>query len=173
MNALLKKILVVSIVLPLTFSTAFAGQGGKGGNRDAMPFKSMLSQLDLTQEQKNNIKTIMTEYRSSSPKGALHDAQMSLLKAPKFDEKQAQSLIDAREATKKAQKVKKMNLMYDVYHSLTPEQQADLDKMLAEKKANKGKKGNKGKNCKKGEECKKGKGGNKQGQGKNKMNNDQ
>ena len=165
MNALLKNILVATIVLPLTISTAFAKPEGKGRNWDAMPMQSMLSQLDLSDAQKTDIRTIMQKHRGDKQqqRGSFHDAQMSIMKAPKFDAAQAQALIDSKDAAQKARKMQRMEMMFDVYHALTPEQQVKMDQLLAE---NQGRKGKKGQNCKQGEECLQGKNKNMQGQGK-------
>ncbi|WP_354622839.1 Spy/CpxP family protein refolding chaperone [Psychromonas sp. MME2] len=159
MNALLKNMLVATIVLPLTFSTAFAKQEGRGGACDAMPMQSMLAKLDLTDAQKADVKTIMQKHKSDKQqqKGAFHDAQMSIMKAPKFDAAQAEALIDSKDAAKKARKMQRMEMMFDVYHLLTPQQQTKMDKLLANKK---------GKHSHKGKKCKQGKNNDMQGKGK-------
>lgn len=135
MNALFRKAMIVTILFPLTFSTVYAKPGWQGkGN---MPLRGMLEQVDLTPEQQQEIKTIMQNYRAEAKvrpnRGAFHDAQMDILKAPEFDETQANALIDEKNNARKAWQLKKMQMMFDVYHSLTPEQQEKMDELLAQK----------------------------------------
>lgn len=136
MKLFMKKILLAAVVLPLTFSIAHA-KNGQGGNAHKMPLKEMLQQLDLTEKQELEVKTIMKSYRTEmkkgNVKGAFHDANMEIMKADKFDDDKAQSLIDAMFAQKKAKKLKKMQMKHEIYHSLTVEQQAKLDLLFQQK----------------------------------------
>ncbi len=134
MNALFKKVMIAAVVFPLTFSSVYAKQGGQGGNSYAMPLKAMLQQVDLTAEQQLEIKTIMQSYRTQQQanKGTFHDSQMAILKAEQFDAEQAGALIDAKDALRKDKKLKRMQMMFEVYHSLTPEQQAKMDLLFAQ-----------------------------------------
>ncbi|WP_051303195.1 Spy/CpxP family protein refolding chaperone [Psychromonas aquimarina] len=131
MNSLLKKVLLASVIIPLTFSTAYAKSGGKGGHH-GMPFKGMLKQVDLTPEQQADIKIIMQNYRSdkkmqSNNRGTFHERQMAIMKASDFDEAQAGALIDDKNALRKEAQLKRMQMTFDIYHSLTPEQQGKMD----------------------------------------------
>ncbi|WP_019615864.1 Spy/CpxP family protein refolding chaperone [Psychromonas ossibalaenae] len=131
MNSFFKKMLLASVIVPLTFSTVYAKPGGKGTHH-GMPFKGMLKQVDLTPEQQADIKTIMQGYRSdkkiiSNNEGAFHERQMEIMKAPDFDETQASALIDEKNALRKEVQLKRMQMTFEVYHSLTPEQQGKMD----------------------------------------------
>lgn len=137
--------IVAAVVLPLTFSMAYA----KGGNAHKMPLKEMLKQLDLTSEQQADIKKIMqsshSELKKSASKGSFHNAKMNIIKADKFDETQAGALIDGMQALKKDKKLKKMQMVHEVYHTLTAEQQAKMDLLFEQHHQSKQKKQKKGK----------------------------
>lgn len=128
MNKLFKSIVIASVVLPLSISTVYAKQE-KGNRSHGMPLKKMLAQVDLTEQQKIDVRTIVKSYRSEgqSDKGSFHANKMDLLKADTFDAQQASEIIDAQDALRKEKKLKKMQMMFEVYHSLTTEQQAKMD----------------------------------------------
>lgn len=152
MNKLFKSLVIASVALPLSISTVYAKQG-KGGHSHGGPLKKMLAQVDLTDQQKVDVRTIMQSYSSTEQgkKGSFHTNKMDLLKADKFDVQKASDLIDAHDALRKEKKLKKMQMMFEVYHSLTIEQQAKMDLLFEQhqqkmlnKKRGKGK--GKGKN---------------------------
>lgn len=136
MKLLLKKILIAAVALPLTFSVVHA-KNGKGENTQKMPLKEMLQQLDLSTEQQAEIKSIMkssrAEMKQKGNKGAFHSANMEIMKADKFDEKQAIALIDAMNAQKKTKQLKRMKMKHEIYHALTSEQQAQMDLLFKQK----------------------------------------
>jgi len=129
MNKLFKSMVIATVVLPLSISTVYAKQGGKGGRSHGMPLQNMLQQVDLTEQQKVDLRSIMQSYRTANQgsKGAFHANRMAILQADEFDAQQAGSLIDAQDALRKSKKLKKMQMMYEVYHSLTSEQQGKMD----------------------------------------------
>lgn len=144
MNKLFKNVLIAALVLPLTFTSVYA-KPGRMGNQNAMPFQGMLQQVELTAEQQLKIDSMMQNYRSQRPsqlgKGVFHEQQMAILKADQFSEAQANDLIDAKQALRKEKQLKRMKLMYEVYHSLTPEQQAKMDLLFSQRQSRMGKQG--------------------------------
>ncbi|WP_019616842.1 Spy/CpxP family protein refolding chaperone [Psychromonas ossibalaenae] len=132
MNSLLKNVLLASVILPLTFSTAYAKSDCKKGH-NAMSFKSMLKQVELTSEQQADIKSIMQSYRSE--KGTYHERKMAIMKASDFNEAQAITFIEETN-TKTLRKDKRLNNMkmtHEVYQSLMPEQQAKMDLLFEQR----------------------------------------
>ena len=123
--------MLAAVVLPLTLSSVYAKPGGNAGNMGGIPLRGMLQQVDLTAEQQVKIETIMQKYRSEARsqanRGGFHEDVMAILKAEQFDAQQAEALIDARDALRKDKKLKRMQMMFEVYHSLTAEQQAKMD----------------------------------------------
>lgn len=144
MKSILKKAVIAAIVLPLTFTSVYA-KPGRMGHHNGMPLKGMLKQIDLTAEQKVEIDTILQTHRAEMPtrqdRGVFHEQQMTILKADQFSEAQASELIAAKQALRKDKQLKKMKVMHEVYHALTPEQQAKMDELFSQRQERKGKKG--------------------------------
>lgn len=146
MNALFKKVMLAAVVLPLTMSSVYAKPGGYGcqpgghgghhmrgySGMQGMPFQGMLGQIDLTAEQQKKIDAITQGYRSQANRGAFHNNMMGILKSEKFDEQQAQALIDAKDALRDARQLQRMQMMHDVYQTLTAEQQAKMDELFSQ-----------------------------------------
>ncbi|WP_022940941.1 Spy/CpxP family protein refolding chaperone [Psychromonas hadalis] len=148
MYALLRNMIVATVILPLTFSIAYA-QGGQGGAHQ-MPLKGMLKQLALTADQQTEIKKIMqssrSEMKQNANKGSFHRAKMVIIKADKFDENQASALIDSMQSMKKTKTMNRIQMVHEIYHSLSREQQAKMNLLFEQhyqKQQNRGKGKNK------------------------------
>ena len=127
MNTLSKKLILAAVVLPLTFSTAYAKSGDH--HRNNMPLKGMLKQVDLTAEQQVKVDKIILSYRTTH-KQQKPNRLSAILKADKFNLKKAEALIESKRAMKNEHQVKRMNMLFDVYHQLTSKQQAKMDLLM-------------------------------------------
>lgn len=129
MNVLFKKMMVVAVVLPLTFSGAYAATRHHG-DRNTMPIQGMLKQVDLTPEQQLKIDSLLqshrAEVRSQKKTTDFHDSLMTIIKAEKFDSRQVENIIDSREAVLKEKKLRRIKMQFDIYHTLNVEQQAKM-----------------------------------------------
>ena len=144
MNKLFKNVIIAAVVLPLTFTSVYAKQRHQG-NGNAMPMRGMLQQVDLTSEQKIEIDTILQTNRPQmglrQDRGVFHEQQMTILKAKSFSKAKANDLINAQHALRKEMQLKRMEVMFDVYHALTPEQQAKMDLLFSQRQGRMGNKG--------------------------------
>ena len=130
MNILCKKMMVVAVVLPLTFSGAYA-TARHNGERNAMPIQAMLKQVDLSAEQQLKIDSLLQSHRldiqAQKKPTDFHDGLMTIIKAEKFDSAKVEELIDSREALRKDKKLQRIKMQFDVYHTLNVEQQAKME----------------------------------------------
>ena len=127
MNTLSKKLILAAVILPLTFSTAYAKKSDN--HRNNMPLKGMLKQVDLTPEQQVKVDKIILSYRTTQ-KQKKTISMLAMLKADKFSSEKAKSLIESKRAIRNEHQVKKMNMLFDVYHLLTAKQQAKMDLLI-------------------------------------------
>lgn len=154
MNTIFKKVMLAAVVLPLTISSVYAKPGGYGCQPDGygghhmrgfgghhmhgyagmqgMPFYGMLGQLDLTAEQQKKVDAIIETHRSQANRGAFHNNMMAILKSEKFDEQQAQAVIEAKEALRDARQLQHMQMMHEVYQTLNTEQKAKMDELFSQ-----------------------------------------
>ena len=127
MNTLSKKLILAAVVLPLTFSTAYAKSGHH--NQNNMRLQGMLKQVDLTAAQQTKVDKIILSYRTSQ-KQKQSTAMLSILKADKFSAKSAGELIESNRKMRNKNQVTKMKMMFDVYHALNAKQQAKMDLLI-------------------------------------------
>ncbi|MCF1427900.1 MAG: Spy/CpxP family protein refolding chaperone [Shewanella sp.] len=102
----------------------------------------MFRGLNLTDEQKTQIKTIVKAQKGTNNQGAhaAHHQQMqALITAPQFDEATAYTLIEKQQEMHQQMKLKKLESQNKIYNLLTAEQQQKLQQRM-EKCANQGKK---------------------------------
>ncbi|MGI2261100.1 Spy/CpxP family protein refolding chaperone [Shewanella sp. GXUN23E] len=102
----------------------------------------MFRGLDLTAEQKAQIKAIAKEQRGPNNQGAnsAHHQQMqALITAPQFDKAKASALIEKQQNLRQEMMLKKLESQNKIYNLLTAEQQQKLQQRM-EKCANQGKK---------------------------------
>lgn len=134
MNKLFKRMAIVTLILPLSVAMAYA-KPGRGPERDldqphhGLFLEHMLHQVGLTEQQEMDLDKIVKSNRSEEQayKKQQQESRMKLLKADKFNAKQAQALIDSQDAFRKVKKLNKMKMNFNMYHLLTPKQQAKLD----------------------------------------------
>lgn len=118
--------------------------GHKGG------MKRMFKGLDLTEQQKTEIKALITAHkegrkdqRPSDEERAARRAEMqALLTAPSFDESQALEIIAKKQVKHQQAMVARLKLQNTIYNMLTPEQQAKFkekfEKFAERKRGGKG-----------------------------------
>ena len=108
------------------------GKGkGKGKNK-----QMMFAKLDLTEQQKTDMKTIMSAQKAEK-KGQRSDADrlaqraemQALMSAETFDETKAKSLIEAQEAKKSERKLSMLKAKHEMFQLLTDEQKAEFAEM--------------------------------------------
>lgn len=150
------KYLIVLTILPLLFQSAIAKPGG--GHKGMMGL-GIIQQLDLSAEQKQQIKTVMQQHKQQvqaerEQNKALRQARaterLALLKAADFNESQAKAMISSHQAQKMDKKLKALQVQHQVYQLLSPEQQAQYDALFLERAAKMPQKGGKGKGKGKG-----------------------
>ena len=131
MSKLNKKLTATIIALPLilgaTGVAAFGDNDGKG-HRKGGHGAALIQKLDLTAEQKAEIKQIRESSKEAmkEQRGDKHESMHALLTAESFDEAAAQALIAEKEQTKEARQINRLKNQHAIYNVLTEEQQAQL-----------------------------------------------
>lgn len=152
--AMNKKWLAVAMMVPLTLGSASVlaksqkggEKGQKGGQSCMMPMdgKSAFRGLDLTDEQKAELKTIREDVRSSmKAKGeskretmkAMKAQEQELVLAADFNEAEAQKLAASMVEERTAMQVEKMRTMHRMMSVLTDDQKQQLVEKRAERAA--------------------------------------
>ncbi|NLS14002.1 CpxP family protein [Vibrio sp. SM6] len=160
----LKKALILTAValpLTLTFGTAsadgFGGHKGKQGRCELDMGKKMLRQLDLTEAQKSELKTLRDTQRDAmrnvsdaerqtriDQRKAQQQAVQKLILADTFDASQAQTLAQEMANQQAERRVKRMEMQHKMLSVLTPEQKTELAKLQQERLEKCGEKRGKG-----------------------------
>jgi len=116
------------------------GDKQRGGKHHG---KMMFKKLDLSDAQKEQMKTIMTAHKEANKESrSEYKANMkALMDAPAFDEEQAQTLIAEREAQRADKELSMLKMKHEMYQVLTDEQKVKYDqretrKMQRENRAN-------------------------------------
>ncbi len=145
-----KKLVLAAVAVPLVFGSAtafaFGGKGdfkGKGECRGGSDHK-ILRQLDLTDEQKTQLKEMRTNAKAEfkemrSEKGQevmaerqAHQAQVNqLLLADTFDEAAANELAKEMVEKQAERRVKMLERQHQVLSILTPEQKSEIHRNQA------------------------------------------
>lgn len=152
--AMNKKWLAVAMMVPLTLGSASVlANGHKGGEKGQkgghscmapMDSKSAFRGLDLTDEQKAELKTIRNDVRTSmKAKGDSKRQMMKEMKAQEqelvlaadFDEAEAQKLASSMVAERTTMQVEKMRTMHRMMSVLTDNQKQQLVEKRAERAA--------------------------------------
>ncbi|MBP8227735.1 MAG: Spy/CpxP family protein refolding chaperone [Pararheinheimera sp.] len=124
--------LVFSGLLATTSISSFAGSDrGHEGHGPAAGFHmKALKGLDLTEAQKDQIKTLMAQHRASMPKRDELKPEMEQLKAlvqaDTFDEAAVRALLESRQKDKLDHEVARAKLQFEINKVLTVEQKAKL-----------------------------------------------
>jgi len=108
------------------------GDKQRGGKHHG---KMMFKKLDLSDAQKEQMKTIMRAYKEANKESkAAHKAAMkALMDAPAFDEEQAQTLIAEREAQRADKQLSMLKMKHEMYQVLTEEQKVKYDQRETKK----------------------------------------
>ncbi|GLS90646.1 hypothetical protein GCM10007916_17130 [Psychromonas marina] len=112
-------------------------QGGKHKGKGKGKNKQMgFAKLDLTDQQKADMKTIMSaqkaekkEQKTDADRLAQRAEMQALMSAETFDEAKAKSLIDAQEAQKSERKLSMLKAKHEMFQLLTDEQKAEFAEM--------------------------------------------
>ncbi|WP_051333313.1 Spy/CpxP family protein refolding chaperone [Aliagarivorans marinus] len=148
-----KSITTAVLALSLVVPSAFAAGGQERGHGPAM---KVFKQLDLSAEQKQQIRDIMQANRPADREQAkqqrseMRDAQraqrLALMDAEQFDSEAAQSLIKQRQARQAERELRMLEIQHQIYQVLDDEQQQKFQQLQAEGPQRGGKKG-RGGNC--------------------------
>ncbi|MFC4655436.1 Spy/CpxP family protein refolding chaperone [Rheinheimera marina] len=121
--------LLFSTLVAATSLTAIAGQDR--GHHGPMPGAMMqLKGLDLTDTQKEQVKTLMEQARASMPAKAdmqaQHEQLKTLIQAENFDEAAVRTVLQSQQSQRLEAEVSRSRLQHDIYQLLTAEQKAKL-----------------------------------------------
>ena len=130
---------IVSKLIPALFGAAlllsqpaFAGHGPHDGQS---PELRMLKGLDLTDAQRQQIRTLAAASKADKADLAArqqqHDALQALIKAPQFDEAAARLLLEKQQASMLEHQLKRLKLQHQIRAVLTDEQKTKLDERMA------------------------------------------
>lgn len=158
MNKLTLKsgLLALMTTATLLSSAAFA----ETPNRDAAPYHKMHGEhrahhdgmhklfrgLDLTDEQRGQMKQIMQQHRDAMKQNRptddvrqAHQSQMlAVLSADSFNEADALALVQANQQQRQNAAIARLKVQHDIYQLLTPEQQAQFKANLGKGTGRKG-----------------------------------
>lgn len=138
----MKKILTVAgLALALTLGgTAMAGgdRGHHGDGHHGMGhhmMKRMFSKLDLTEQQQEEVKSIMSAFKEQMKDKkdghmAFRDQLKGLIQAETFDEAAVRTLIESKQAERVSAGIAKARMKNQIWNVLTEQQQAKLEEMM-------------------------------------------
>ncbi|MGF1843668.1 CpxP family protein [Vibrio clamense] len=144
-----KKIILAAVVLPLTLGTAsaFAFGGGKGHHKGPDGKcggfdKGMMRQLDLTDEQRDQLKEMREagrkemkgKYAEKRAEMQTHHAKVqALVLADNFDEAAANDLAKEMVEQQSERRVQMMKKKHEMFSVLTAEQKAKVQELQQER----------------------------------------
>jgi len=130
------------IALPLSATVLAGGRGdcgdgygdGPGPRGDAM-MGPMMRDLDLSDEQRDQIRTLMQGQRAQrqqnwEQRSEYRQQMHQLLMADQFDEAAAKKLIESQSAQHEQQMLERLKLHHQVLSVLTPEQKAEYQQKM-------------------------------------------
>ncbi|WP_163134029.1 Spy/CpxP family protein refolding chaperone [Agarivorans sp. Alg241-V36] len=134
----MKKLLVTALVGALVVApVAFAAKSNsEGKNRGGHPAMKMMKQLDLSDEQKAQVKEIMQQHKPKADqeqRQAMYQQRMEIITAASFDQEAAQALIDIQQAKLQTRMLNMLQAQQQIYQVLTPEQQQKYQEISAKK----------------------------------------
>lgn len=126
------------LLIPALFGTAFllaqpavAGHGPHGGE----PAMRMLKGLDLTDAQREQIRTYIDASKAGKPDPAAmqqqHEALQALVKVEQFDEAAARILLEKQQASMLENHLARLKLQHQIRSVLTDAQKTKLDERMA------------------------------------------
>lgn len=122
------KTILVSITSGLLLISSLnpALAGDKGEWRQNMT--GAWQQLDLTDQQRQQIRELMQAHRAAKPT-AQREAMQALLDAPQFDEQAARDLLAQRAAQREQRQLAGLKLQHEIRQLLTSEQREQLQQL--------------------------------------------
>ncbi len=147
MKNLKKVALALTLAAPLVAGTAIANSHGGGGDGwHGKHMQKVYKELNLTEEQQAEIKTIrqkqreqMQQFRTEGNRDAQRAQMQALMKAETFDEDAARAMLNARHEASMEKKIAMMKSQHEIYQVLTPEQQAKFAEMMENAHGKRGK----------------------------------
>lgn len=128
------KTILVSITSGLllisSLNPALAGDKGEWRQKmaGAGQHGQLWQQLNLTDQQRQQIRELMQAHRAAKPK-AQHEAMQALLDAPQFDEQAARDLLAQRAAQREQRQLAGLKLQHEIRQLLTSEQREQLQQL--------------------------------------------
>lgn len=128
------KTILVSITSGLllisSLNPALAGDKGEWRQKmaGAGQHGQLWQQLDLTDQQRQQIRELMQAHRAAKPK-AQHEAMQALLDAPQFDEQAARDILAQRAAQREQRQLAGLKLQHEIRQLLTSEQREQLQQL--------------------------------------------
>ncbi|MFT5789911.1 MAG: protein CpxP [Shewanella sp.] len=118
-------------------------KGERGGHHDKM--RKMFRGLDLTDEQKTQVKAILSSHRdemelsrlSKEERTAQKTQMLAFITAANFNEAEVKQALMAKQEARQQKAVNMMKLQNEVYQLLTPEQQQKFEQRFAKNKHHK------------------------------------
>ncbi|QQX79937.1 Spy/CpxP family protein refolding chaperone [Shewanella sp. KX20019] len=118
-------------------------KGERGGHHDKM--RKMFRGLDLSDEQKTQVKAILSSHRdemelnrpSQEERAAQKTQMLEFITADTFNETEVKQALAAKQEDRQQKVVNMMKLQNQVYQLLTPEQQEKFKKRFAKNKHHK------------------------------------
>jgi Spy/CpxP family protein refolding chaperone len=145
MSSIKKTLLALTAGTILVAGTAMAmgghggpggGHGGKGECAEGDKLERMSQKLNLTDEQRTQISTIMEQYKTDfdpeahkAEREAHRAAMQSMMQSEDFDEQSAREFMQSMQAQRVDKQVERMKMQHEILAVLTPEQQAQLEQM--------------------------------------------
>ena len=133
------KIAALSVALPLSVSANAKSMDGVQGHRGGM--QNIIAQLDLSDVQKQEVKTIMQQARGNTDRESRqaqrseHQAErLALLNAAQFDEAKARAMIAGHQQQMADKQVAMLKMQHQVFQVLTPEQRTQFAELMAQGK---------------------------------------
>lgn len=141
MSSIKKTLLAVTAGSLLVAGTAMAmgGHGGKGDCADGNKLDRLSQTLNLTEEQRTQISTIMEQYQTDfdpsahkAEREAHRAAMQSMMQSDNFDEQAIRDFMESMHAQRIDQQVDHMKMQHEILAVLTPEQQTMLEQMRSQ-----------------------------------------
>lgn len=128
------KTILVSITSGLllisSLNPALAGDKGEWRQKmaGAGQHGQIWQQLDLTDQQRQQIRELMQAHRAAKPI-AQREAMQALLDAPQFDEQAARDILAQRAAQREQRQLAGLKLQHEIRQLLTSEQREQLQQL--------------------------------------------
>jgi len=130
--------LLFSTLVAATSLSALAGPEGDHHGRGFGPMMQ-LKGLDLTDSQKEQIKTLVQQQRPEKPAKeqmlALHQQLKTLVQAEQYDEAAVRALLESQQKQRLEAELVRTKLRHDIYQLLTSEQKTKLAEREAKRAA--------------------------------------